>query len=93
MTTGRDTATRQAETHALFEAGQRNPPVLNGRGDVPGSPDVLTHDRLAEGLCEGYDAERLSIFCVWASINTWFLVAAIRTDSDDPAQKPSLAVA
>jgi Phosphotransferase enzyme family len=35
----------------------------------------------------------LSVFCVWVSITTWFLVAAIRTDSDDPAKSPSLAVA
>jgi len=34
----------------------------------------------------------LSIFCVWVSITTWFLVAAIRTDSDDVAESPSLVV-
>ncbi|WP_139809721.1 hypothetical protein [Mycobacterium avium] len=31
----------------------------------------------------------LSIFCVWVSITTWFLVAAIRADSDQSADQPS----
>jgi hypothetical protein len=62
MTSGVDTATRQAEIHALFEAEQRNPPALNSRVDVPGSPDVLTHDWLTEVLCAGHDDARVESF-------------------------------
>jgi len=35
----------------------------------------------------------LSIFCVWVSTTTWFLIAAIRGDSEHPADQPSESLA
>lgn len=62
MTGPADTATRQAEIQKLFEAEQRDPPPLNGRADVPGSPDVLTVGWLTDALCSGHDGARVESF-------------------------------
>jgi hypothetical protein len=57
-----DAATRQAEIQMLFEAEQRDPPRLNSRTDVPGSPDVLTTAWLTDVLCAGHDGARVESF-------------------------------
>lgn len=62
MTSAADTPTRHAEIQLLFEAEQRDPPPLNSRADVPGSPDVLTVDWLTDVLCRGRDGARVESF-------------------------------
>lgn len=46
----------------LFEAEQQDPPPLNSRADVPGSPDVLTTDWLTHVLCAGHGGARVESF-------------------------------
>jgi Phosphotransferase enzyme family len=56
-----DTATRQAEIQSLFEAEQNEPPRLQDRSDVPGTPDVLTVDWLTDVLCRDCEGARVEL--------------------------------
>jgi len=60
--TGADTATRQAQIAMLFEVEQSDPPPLNSRADVPGSPDLLTVDWLTDVLCDAHPGARVESF-------------------------------